>query len=104
MLRLENNRLRSFDVGEQSRLTHLYLSSNKLSSLNLRNNCTLTRLDIDSNEGLREVTYLPPSLEVLNADWQAIISFDFSRLPRLRVLQILNGRIEKQGLRNLLAL
>jgi Leucine-rich repeat (LRR) protein len=46
----------------ESKLTHLNLSDNKLSSLKLRHNSILVKLVIYNNPELGKVSCLPPSL------------------------------------------
>jgi Leucine-rich repeat (LRR) protein len=100
-LSLYKNRITSFDIEDNDSLIWLSLNNNKLSSLNLKNNCSLTSLGISNNPDLKEVTYLPPSLEYLLTDRQAILDFDFGTLPRLRWLYIYNGKTKKSELKNL---
>jgi hypothetical protein len=58
-------------------------------------------LGLENNLELEKVQYLPPSLKELLIDKRAIVAFDFARLPRLRVLSICNGIVEKEELKNL---
>ena len=78
----------SFKLGKHSTLNTLWIEGNKLSYFDLEGNNSIKKLYLDNNSELNKVLNLPSSLQILATDKQAVIEYDFNRLPNLSKLQI----------------
>jgi len=81
------------DVSQNTALTHLAVTSNRITSIDVRNNYALTSLFVTGNQIAELDVSNSPSLEDLRVNGNYLETLDVSNNPRLETLRVNSNRM-----------